>query len=93
MRRMEQLTQGAQSIQMTSAFRGYNHNEIIADGEMYDMQNLSGDKFPLLTLRQKRGISSYDVEGEPQVPLTGIHGRDQLVFVRGTKVFYDFLEV
>ena len=93
MRRMEQLTQGAQSIQMTSAFRGYNHNEIIADGEMYDMQNLSGDKYPLLTLRQKRGISSYDTEGNDPVPLTGIHGRDQLVFVRGTKVFYDFLEV
>lgn len=93
MKRMPQLIPGAQSIQMTSAFRGYNHNEIIADGEMYDMQNLSGDKYPLMTLRPKRGISSYDVEGNDPVPLTGIHGRDQLVFVRGTKVFYDFLEV
>lgn len=93
MRRMEQLTPGAQSIQMTSAFRGYNHNEIIADGEMFDMQNLSGDYYPLLTLRAKRGISSYDVEGQDPVPLTGIHGRDQLVFVRGTKVFYDFAEI
>ena len=93
MKKMPQLQQGAQSIQMTSAFRGYNHNEIISDGEMYDMQNMSGDKYPLLTLRAKRGITSYDVEGQDQVPLTGIHGRDQLVFVRGTKVYYDFLEV
>ena len=27
------------------------------------------------------------------MPLTGIHGRDQLVFVRGTKVYDDFAEV
>lgn len=93
MRNMPQLTPGAKSIQMTSAWRGYNHNEIIADGEMYDMQNLSGDKYPLLTLRQKRGITSLDVEGQDPVPLTGIHGRDQLVYVRGTKVYWDLLEV
>ncbi|MCR5566204.1 MAG: hypothetical protein K6F61_05080 [Clostridiales bacterium] len=93
MRKMPQLTPGAQSIQMTSAFTGYNHNDIIADGEMYDMQNLSGNRYPVLTLRGKRGISSYDVEGEEPVPLTGINGRDQLVFVRGTKVYYNFDEV
>ena len=93
MKKMPQLQPGAQSIQMTCAFRGYNHNEIIADGEMYDMQNMSGDHYPLLTLREKRGITSYDVEGQDPVPLTGIHGRDQLVHVRGTKVYYDLLEV
>lgn len=93
MRNMGQLVPGAQSIQMTSAFRGYNHNEIIADGEMYDMMNLSGDRYPILTLRQKRGISSYDTEGSPQVTLSGIHGRDQLVFVRGQEVFYNFAKV
>ena len=82
MRSIPMLQDGAKSIQMTSAFRGYNHNEIIADGEMYDMKNLSGDQFPLLTLRKKRGITSLDVEGQGSVPLNGIHGRDQLVFVR-----------
>jgi hypothetical protein len=93
MRKMPQLTPGLQSTQMTSAFRGYNHNEIIADGEMFDMMNLCGDKYPVLSPRHKRGISSFDVSGQDPVLLTGIHGRDQLVFVRGTKVFYDFLEV
>jgi len=93
MRKMPQLMQTAKSTQMTSAFRGYNHNEIISDGEMYDMQNMSGDHYPLLTLRGKRGISSYDVEGQNPVPLTGIHGRDQLVFVRGSEVYYGFLQV
>lgn len=93
MRSIPMLQDGAKSIQMTSAFRGYNHNEIIADGEMYDMKNLSGDQFPLLTLRKKRGITSLDVEGQGSVPLNGIHGRDQLVFVRGTTVFWNNSQV
>lgn len=93
MRKMPQLKQEIKSISMTSSFRGYNHNEIIADGEMYDMLNMSGDSYPMLSIRAKRGISSFDAEGETPVPLTGIHGRDQLVYVRGTKIFYNFLEV
>jgi len=90
---MPQLRPGSQSILMTSAFYGYNHNPIISDGEMYDMQNMSGDNYPLLSLRKKRGISSYDEEGQEPVPLTGIHGRDQLVFIRGTQVYYNFIPV
>jgi len=90
---MPQLRPGAQSTLMTSAFYGYNHNPIISDGEMYDMQNMSGDNYPLLSLRKKRGISSYDEEGQEPVQLTGIHGRDQLVFIRGTQVYYNFIPV
>ena len=93
MKRMSQVTPVAKSIQMTSAFKGYNHNEVIADGEMYDMMNLSGDKYPVLTLRQKRGITSLDAEGQTPVPLTGIHGRDQLVFVRGQEVYYNMIKI
>lgn len=89
MRRMPQLTPGQTSVRMTSAFYGYNHNEIISDGEMYDMQNMCGDMYPLLTPRKKRGITSLEA-GTVSVPLTGIHGRDQLVFVRGSQVFYNF---
>ena len=93
MRIMPELQNSARTTLTTSAFTGLNHNEIIADGECHDMKNMSGDGYPLLTLRQQRGISSYDVEGEPSVPLTGIHGRDQLVFVRGETVFYNFSPV
>ncbi len=89
MRGMPKLQVNAKSTLTTCAFQGYNHNEIIADGEMHDMTNMSGEKYPLLALRRARGITSMDVEGEPQVPLTGIHGRDQLVFVRGNTVFYN----
>ena len=93
MRYTPQLQAGAKTTLMTSAFYGYNHNKIIADGEMFDMKNLSGDDYPLLSLRKKRGISSYDTEGNDPVPLNGIHGRDQLVFIRGTDVYWNFVPV
>ena len=90
MRYTQQLIPQQTSIKVTSAFRGYNHNPIIADGEMFDMQNMSGEYYPLLTQRRKRCASSWDVEGQDPVPLNGIHGRDQLVYVRGTDVYYNF---
>ena len=93
MRPMPQLIPGQKSIKMTSVFRGYNHNPIIADGEMFNMTNLCGDKYPLLSPRKKRGISTWDAQGQTPVPLTGIHGRDQLVMIRGTQVFYNFTAV
>ena len=89
MRTMPVLQGKAKSCLMTSAFMGYNHNEIIADSECFDMQNMSGENYPLLTLRKHRGITSLDVSGQPSVPLTGIHGRDQLVFVRGDTAYYN----
>ena len=93
MRNMPQLQPAAQSVLMTSQFYGYNHRSIIADGEMFDMLNMSGKDFPLLTQRDMRGITTYDVEGQQPVQLTGIHGRDQLVFIRGTDVYYNFGQV
>ena len=90
---MPQIPVVQKQLRMTTTFSGYNRKEIISDGEMYDTKNLSGDMFPALTPRKRRGISSYDVEGEESVPLTGIHGRDQLVFIRGEEVFYNFTKV
>lgn len=93
MRNMPMLTPRAKSTMITSSFYGYNHRQIIADGEMYEMHNLCADDFKTLRTRKKRGISSYDIEGQDSVPLTGIHGRDQLVHIRGTEVFYNFVPV
>lgn len=93
MRNMPQLQPAAQTVLMTSTFYGYNHNTIISDGEMYDMMNMSGNEYPLASVRHARGITSYDTAGQAAVPLTGIHGRDQLVFIRGTDVFYNFTQV
>lgn len=90
--RRPDLIEGQNSTLMTTTFKGYNHNEIIEDGEMFDMKNLSGDGYPLLTQRKKRGITTFEYAGEdPQ--LHGIHGGEKLTLILGTKVYYNFTEV
>ncbi len=50
------------------AFGGYNHSPNAKDGEIYDMQNVSSDLYPLITQRKKRdnvsGVSSYLFKGK-----------------------------
>ena len=41
---------------MVREFRGLNHNEVISDGQFYDMQNLSSDAYPILTARKPRTL-------------------------------------
>ena len=93
MRELPKLTPNRTNIQMTTGFKGYDHNEIISDGAMYDMSNMSGDLYPLLTIRKKRGLTCFDAEGATPVRLSGIYGRDNLVLVRGTEVFYNMVKV
>jgi hypothetical protein len=92
MRKMPQLQNGAKQKKMTTTFMGYNHHEIIEDGEMYDMKNLSGDLYPLMAQRRKRVTASF-AHGNVDDPLTGINGRDQLTFILGTDVYYNFTKV
>ena len=44
------------SRDMIDTFGGYNHNLRIGENEFFDMENLSSDSYPLLSVRQKRGI-------------------------------------
>ena len=93
MRKMTLFTAAEKNMRMTASFRGYNHQEVISDGEMYETKNLSDDLFPVLSVRKKRGITSYDVPGEDPAVLSGIHGRDKLVYVRGEDVYWNFEKV
>lgn len=90
---LPELTAGRQQSLITTNFRGYNHNPSIADGEMYDMKNLSGRSIPLMDQRPKRGITSLDAAGALPVPLIGISGRDDLILIRGSQVFYNMFPV
>ena len=54
MSRMTYLNPPETSVDMITSFGGYNHNISISDGEFYDMENLSSDKFPLVSIRGKR---------------------------------------
>lgn len=58
-------------------FRGYNHNLRIAEGEFYDMRNMSSDDYPVLSPRRQRGV--YATPGMPQ----GIISKKDLWYVDG----------
>lgn len=90
---LPELQVGRPQNLMTTVFKGYNHTPRPQDGEMYDMKNLSGRSFPLLDQRPARGITSLDPDGAVPVPLTGISGRDDLILIRGEKIFYNMIEV
>ena len=46
------------SRQLIDVFGGYNHNLRISEGEFYDMKNLTGADYPVLSPRPVRGIYS-----------------------------------
>ena len=65
------------SRNMIEAFRGYNHNLRIGDGEFYDMQNMVSDFYPVLSPRGNRGVYA-----SPAAP-GGLIGKDALCYVDG----------
>ena len=82
--KLPELQAGNRTQQMTTTFTGYNRREVLYDGQMYDTKNMSGDQYPMLSVRKKRGITEFPGNDK----LTGINGRDQLTFVRGTNVYW-----
>lgn len=90
---LPELAVGQTQILNTTTFLGYNHNPAIKDGEMYDMKNLSGRSFPLLDQRPERGIVDLNAEEQTPVTLNGISGRDDLILIRGERVYYNMTEV
>ncbi len=48
-----------------NAFKGYNHNLRIGDGEFYDDMNVVSDDYPVLSVRKKR--DSYRHNAEPLI--------------------------
>lgn len=73
---------------VTEAFRGYNHNLRIADGEWYDMENITGRYYPVLSPRKPRGSYPAAV-AKPN----GIIEKDALCYVDGTKLYVNGSEV
>lgn len=90
--RLPELQAGSRQTQITTTFTGYSRKEVVQDGQMYDMLNMSGDQYPVLSLRKKRAYTQFDIAGSTD-QLTGINGRDQLTFVLGTKVYWNFYQV
>lgn len=64
-------------------FGGLNHNLGAADGELWDMRNLTSDCFPLLATRPQR-LFYRKLEGTPG----GIFSWDGLAWVDGTGFYF-----
>lgn len=63
-------------------FGGLDHNLGAGDGTIWDMRNLTGDYYPLLATRRKRGL--YGTLGAPY----GMFSWDGLAWVDGTTFYY-----
>ena len=63
-------------------FGGLNHNLSAADGEIWDMQNMSSREYPLLRPRKARGLvyTKYDPHGAGSL--------DKIFYVDGTSFVY-----
>ena len=75
------LSAERQQTLATERFLGYDHNLELADGEFYDMENLSADHYPLLSPRPRRGTAQA---------LSGVQGilaKDALCWVRNNTLY------
>lgn len=68
-------------------FAGLDHNLGAKDGTLWDMENMSGELYPLLASRRpRRLIRKLDKGG-------GLFAREKLCWVDGTDFFYDGVAV
>lgn len=73
---------GIQKV-VQSEFHGYDHNRGAGEGSIWDMENLSGDEYPLLAPRGRR--RSMGTLAKPG----GLFQAGKLLWVDGTDVVYD----
>lgn len=76
---------GAPEEKRTIEFKGYNTQNVIADGAMRDMRNLTSDEYPSIYQRKQRGIYS-DLYNSPREILAR---REKLAVCDSTSFWYD----
>lgn len=69
------------SRRVIDTFRGYDHNLRIGAGAFYDMQNMTGDDYPVLSPRMPRRIA---VDG---LRPSGMIYKDALYYTAGTSLY------
>ena len=72
---------------MVSTFGGYNHRLSCAEGQFYDMKNMTSQYFPALSPRRNRGMVRQLIN--PQ----GILDKEELMWIDDRKLFVDGVEV
>lgn len=88
------LNSEATSQLNTQAFLGLNRGLSIADGEMADMLNMTGDHYPVLSTRRGRAAKTWpeNEDGGAHVftgDVAGMMGTDRLIVCQGGKVYVD----
>lgn len=68
-------------------FGGYNHNLRISDSEFYDMKNMTGDYYPVLSPRRKRGLV------QPMVNPKALLCKDALCYIDGNHLYINYDEI
>lgn len=64
-------------------FKGYNNTDRASRGEFTHMENMSGDRYPLLSPRKPRGTV------ETLKKANGILAREKMLWADGTGLYYD----
>ena len=73
------LKQGNVSRENVTSFGGYHAGARIAEGEFAAMKNCTGDQFPLIATRRKRGVYAAPAR------CNGLLAKDSLCWVDGSK--------
>ena len=85
--RFPKFTEVTRYRDMVTTFGGYNHRLSCAEGQFYDMKNMTSQYFPALSPRKNRGIVRQMVN--PQ----GILDKEELMWIDDRKLFVDGTEV
>ena len=78
------------SSAVTDSFYGLNRKLRIGDGEFFDMQNLSSDDAPVMSVRKKRGVPLFEGAKDPRhitIRAAGGLGNYQAVFIDGSTLW------
>lgn len=90
---LPELYEEDKSRSMTDTFLGLNRRLRIADGEWFDMMNLTSDDAPVLSVRRKRGIPSLRAN-KPTCITTrnmAVAGGFVPIYLDGTKLIFGSL--
>ena len=83
------------SSAVTDSFFGLNRKLRIGDGEFYDMQNLSSDDAPVMSVRKRRGKPLYEGAKDPRhiaIRAAGDLGNYQAVFIDGSTLWIGLVD-
>jgi len=90
---LPEITALAETPVFTNTFGGYNHHDVIQEGELWDEVNLSGRDYPSLSTRKLRGTCTAYNDPQTDQPVTeyvnpqGLLAKASLVTIDGPNVY------